>query len=165
LQSPTPAALTTPAHANVLQQLPKHTTRPPAIHAFDYKRDKILDSGASVGIAKSVPTGSTGICKVDSATENFGGNEEFAFKASHRFNTPISNHDLLVPQTKIDIVSVPQADMKNLATLFYAGSGIIWNPANCHVLETATLSGGLYHIDDQPRFKSVQMDLSRFPRQ
>lgn len=126
---------------------------------------RILDSGATHGIHKSAPSSAYDMQRAKDVSVNFGGNPQFALAATHTVKTNTSDQDLIIPDTKIDIVSISQADKKNLASLFYQGTGIIWDPSTGQILETATLIEGLYQADAQPRFKSIETDLSRFPRQ
>ena len=126
---------------------------------------RILDSGATHGIHKSAPSSAYDMRRAKDVSVNFGGNPQFALAATHTVKTNTSDQDLIIPDTKIDIVSISQADKKNLASLFYQGTGIIWDPSTGQILETATLIEGLYQADAQPRFKSIETDLSRFPRQ
>lgn len=134
------------------------------VHALSTpKNDSILDSGASCGISSKAPMQAFDVKRCNGAAVAFGGESKFSLKGTHTYKTPISNYNLLIKETKIDIVSVSQADQLGLATLFFGNNAVVWSPVTNLVHETASLKQGLYHIDKEPRLKYLLLDLSHFP--
>ena len=137
---------------NVIQLL---NTLSPA----EKKNYKILDSGAGCGVKREIDNKSFDVRKCKGRSIAFGGESEFTLEASHTCKTNISDYDLVVRNSKIDIVSISQADRRGFATIFFQGNAAIWSPLTGMVYETATLRDGLYHVDETPRFIHLQLDL------
>lgn len=124
----------------------------------------VVDSGATSSIFNQLPSSAFNRKVAHDSYLTFGGDNKFTLKAAETFSTAIAKMNLLVKDAKINLISVPQADIKGIATLFYNGIGIMWDPSTGLVHATATLKDMLYHLDERPRCSSVPIDLSRFPR-
>jgi hypothetical protein len=131
-------------------------------HAHSLSRKTVptvIDSGATASIFNAAPPNTSNRKITHNSFLTFGGDNKFTLKASETFSTSIAKTNLLVKDAKINLISVPQADNKGIATLFYNGTSIMWDPSNGHVHATGTLKDMLYHLDNHRRFSTVPVNL------